>query len=127
MASKPRKYCASFPCSKIAVAGSSYCTDHQPAPQRDHKEADPFYLSPAWRRLRNWYIRAHPLCEICLREGRMTPATTVDHVVELKDGGDPLNADNMQSLCHACHNKKTKAEAKKRITNSYSNEQLIYY
>lgn len=114
MANKPSKYCASFPCPNMVVSGSSCCREHQPA--RASKEADPFYLSVAWRRFRAWYLGRHPLCEACEREGRLTPAVMVDHVKELKDGGARLAEENAKSLCWKCHGIKT-AEAKGRRKN----------
>ena len=57
-----------------------------------------------WRRLRNRYMSKHPLCERCLQEGRMTPATECHHVLPLKDGG--LNVEsNLMALCQSCHKK----------------------
>ena len=107
------KYCTAFPCRKLAEAGSSYCHDHRPA--RAPKETDPFYLSVAWRRFRDWYIGKHPICEQCEREGRLTPAVMVDHIVELKDGGAPLAEDNAMSLCWKCHGIKTAMTKNHRI------------
>jgi 5-methylcytosine-specific restriction protein A len=112
MASKPRKYCAEYPCSALAAPGSSYCDDHRPpaAP----KATDPFYLRPAWRRFRNWYLANHPMCALCGGYGDAVPAVIVDHVVELKDGGAPYDEGNVQALCLSCHNKKTADEKMKR-------------
>jgi len=36
----------------------------------------------------------------------MQPATTVDHVIPIKDGGDPLAYDNLVSCCSACNSRK---------------------
>lgn len=115
MARKPGKYCAAFPCPALAEPGSSYCRAHRPAAQQ--KEADPFYLTPAWRRFRGWYIRNNPLCVACEAVGLTTPAVIVDHIRELADGGAPYSADNAQSLCVACHNRKT-GEAKRKRKSS---------
>jgi 5-methylcytosine-specific restriction protein A len=100
-----KKYCAAFPCSKIAEQGSSYCQEHKPG--RAPKETDPFYLSVRWRRFRAWYLENHPLCELCEQEGRLTPTVMVDHVVELSDGGAPLEEENAMSMCWKCHGIKT--------------------
>ena len=118
MATKPRKYCVKFPCRNLAEQGSSYCGEHKPAPLA--KVADSFYLSVRWRRFRAWYIAKHPLCAICAAEGRTVAGYIVDHIVELVDGGKPFAEDNAQSLCRACHNRKTKAEKKKRGATTYS-------
>jgi 5-methylcytosine-specific restriction protein A len=42
----------------------------------------------------------------------------VDHIVERSDDDSKrLNWDNLQSLCHSCHNIKTAEEKRKRISN----------
>ena len=90
----------------MAAPGSSYCLEHKPA--RAPKDTDPFYISVAWRAFREWFISRHPLCETCEREGRgAVPAAMVDHVIELKDGGDRLSEANAMSLCWRCHGQKT--------------------
>ena len=83
------------------------------------KQADGFYLSPAWRRFRDAYISRHPLCEHCQGQGRDVPAFIVDHVIELKDAGAPYDAANVQALCRHCHNVKTKCERRKRGATLY--------
>ena len=111
MTDKPRKYCAAFPCKNLAEDGA-YCHRHRPAPAP--KQTDKFYLSVAWRRFRAWYLGKHPLCEQCEREGRgPVPAGMVDHIIEIKDGGDRLSEENAQALCWKCHGIKT-AENKRR-------------
>lgn len=99
-----KRYCASFPCPNLAVNGA-YCQEHQPA--KAPKETDPFYLSVAWRRFRAWYLGKHLLCEQCEREGRLTTADMVDHIIELKDGGARLAEENAMALCWKCHGIKT--------------------
>ena len=66
-----------------------------------------FYHSVQWRRLRNWHINQHPLCVMCRESDRATIADVVDHIDEIRDGGAPLDANNLQSLCHSHHNAKT--------------------
>lgn len=118
LAAKPRKYCRAFPCKNMAEPGSSYCLEHRPAPAP--KQADDFYLSPEWRRFRDWFISKYPLCKKCSAYGFITPAKIVDHIVELKDGGALFDESNTQSLCHACHNRKSAKERKKRGLSVYS-------
>ena len=50
------------------------------------------------------YAAAHPLCEMCLKEGRLTPVEEVHHIVPLSQGGTHRN-DNLMSLCQSCHTK----------------------
>lgn len=56
----------------------------------------------------------NPLCAECDRHALVTPGEVVDHVKELKDGGDPWDVDNLEVLCKSCHAKKTGEEVKKR-------------
>ena len=49
------------------------------------------------------------LCVACLAAGRPTPATQVDHVIPLSAGGTDA-MDNLQSLCDACHEAKTRRD-----------------
>lgn len=66
-----------------------------------------FYQSRTWRKARANKLQLSPLCEECLRHGRTTEATMVDHIIPINKGGDPLALDNLQSLCHSCHSIKS--------------------
>ena len=63
-----------------------------------------------WRKLRSVHLREHPLCEHCKRAGVATLATDVDHIRPIAAGGGRLDRDNLQSLCKACHSRKTLRE-----------------
>ncbi|MER9814282.1 HNH endonuclease [Mesorhizobium sp. M0129] len=83
------------------------------------KTAEPFYLSPEWRKL---------MAEIIAERGRRCEDPTCDgkthrlgmrvfgdHLVELRDGGAPLDKRNIMLRCGASHTKKTLAERAKRM------------
>lgn len=72
---------------------------------RHHNTA--FYQSTPWRRIRAMKLEQQPMCEECERRGRLTPAQMVDHIVPINKGGAPLDMDNLQSLCNACHARKS--------------------
>lgn len=73
---------------------------------------NPFYQTPKWRKKAKRHKLRNPLCVECLSNG-ITKATEVtDHIIPLKQGGDPFNDDNLQSLCHRCHNSKSGKESK---------------
>ena len=38
------------------------------------------YNNPEWRKLRDIYIKEHPLCEDCLDKGKVVPAEDVHHI-----------------------------------------------
>jgi 5-methylcytosine-specific restriction protein A len=78
----------------------------KPAP----KMADPFYLSPEWRALMGAIIAERGRrCEDPLHNGlhERSPRVFGDHIVELKDGGAPLDPANVLLRCGACHTRKT--------------------
>ena len=76
----------------------------------NNKIRNPFYVTTGWVKLRAAYIREYPLCEVCNQKGLVVEATEIDHKVPIKiDYELRLEWDNLQSLCHRCHMKKTKA------------------
>lgn len=77
------------------------------------KVAEGFYSTPEWKALRAQLIRQRgAACEgtehspAASRTGHRLFA---DHVIELRDGGAPLDPTNVQLLCGACHTRKTAA------------------
>jgi 5-methylcytosine-specific restriction protein A len=84
-----------------------------------HDEAGKnIYHSWQWKKLRKLKASKDPLCEHCKRYGIYEPLAVVDHVKELADGGEPYDINNLQSLCHSCHNRKTAVERRKRESTS---------
>jgi len=71
-----------------------------------------FYRTSKWRTLRAWWVNRNPLCVICESEGRTVPVDVVDHIKPIKQGGSEYGLNNLQSLCHSCHNRKTQEENK---------------
>ena len=57
------------------------------------------YKSGRWRREREEYLKANPVCKECERNNRALPAVVVDHVNPIEDGCDPWDRDNWQGLC----------------------------
>lgn len=67
------------------------------------------YDTPTWRRFRALQLRQSPVCVLCLDRGIITPATDVDHIVPIKEGGEFLDFANVRSLCHEDHSRVTRA------------------
>jgi 5-methylcytosine-specific restriction protein A len=60
-----------------------------------------------WRRLRDRILqRDRFVCQPCKREGRITEAREVDHMVPLAKGGTD-DESNLQSICSQCHHVKS--------------------
>jgi 5-methylcytosine-specific restriction protein A len=69
------------------------------------------YTTQRWQRLRKHKLRQNPLCECCIKVGRIEPANVVDHITPINNGGDPYpGLDGLASLCASCHNLKTRGE-----------------
>ena len=67
------------------------------------------YTTQRWQRLRKQKLQVNPLCELCLKQGRLEVATVVDHIAGINKGGQafpPLDA--LMSCCESCHNRKTR-------------------
>ena len=80
-----------------------------------------FYNTTKWKELRLLKLQMNPLCEHCLRENKITPATEVDHIIPIQQRPDlALDINNLQSLCKPCHSRKTAQE-----TNQKKQGQII--
>lgn len=69
------------------------------------------YNNPEWRKLRDIYIKEHPLCEDCLDKGKVVPAEDVHHIRSPFQNGECnkallLDYNNLMALCKQCHNKR---------------------
>ena len=75
----------------------------------------PIYGSTRWRKLSKLFRSRNPLCAHCQAVGETTPAVLVDHIKEIKDRPElQWDWNNLQSLCRACHDRKTSIEALNR-------------
>lgn len=118
MAKRAKKPCAYFGCPNLVEHGERYCSVHKGKETEKRRRYDRERGTAAqrgydarWRRARKRFLAENPLCVECLKEGRLTPATRVDHIVPHK-GDLKLFWDetNWQPLCESCHNKKTARE-----------------
>lgn len=57
-----------------------------------------------------------PVCVECKRQGILTPTDEIDHIWPLAHGGPDIE-DNMQGLCHPCHEAKSYAEQAWKVEN----------
>ncbi len=75
----------------------------RPAPSQGQRPAN-------WQRIARLQLSQYPLCAICERKGRVTPARECDHILPVSKGGGH-HYDNLQSLCTPCHALKTHNES----------------
>ena len=107
MPRKPKRPCAFPGCPNLS--DDQYCEHHRKYARQEYDR----YKRPAniakkygraWHRIRARYAAAHPLCEQCLKEGRITPVEEVHHIVPISKGGTHAE-ENLMSLCQSCHTK----------------------
>ena len=105
---KPNKPCAHPGCSALVPANSKYCEKHKPLHLEEIRSATSRGYGSKWQKARKQFLAANPLCVECLKEGRYTKATDVDHIVPHR-GDQKLFWDrgNWQALCHRHHSIKT--------------------
>ena len=86
MPRKPKRPC-SFPGCPNLTDGR-YCKEHE---KQENKRYEKYDRDPAvrrrygraWKRIRDSYVAAHPLCEECERNGKLTRAEEVHHILPL--------------------------------------------
>lgn len=125
------KMCGKVGCMKHIPHTDTYCNKHtQDKKAYDKKnsgeydrlrrleapENRAFYSSKAWRELRHTVmLKFDYICAACERNGHYTKASVVDHIIEIKDDWDKrLDINNLEPLCHTCHNTKTAREKERR-------------
>ena len=102
-------------CPELVQDGSR-CAKHKQERKRDYrssaerKQLETFYSSTIWRSISKAFRKRYPLCVQCAATGRTTVADVVDHIIEIRDDWSKRHdPKNLQSLCHACHNSKTRS------------------
>ncbi|WP_077616919.1 HNH endonuclease signature motif containing protein [Caenibacillus caldisaponilyticus] len=112
MPQRPKKPCNHPGCPNLTT--ERYCDQHK----KDERQYDRYRGNSAqrgydarWRKARLMFLREHPFCVICEQEGRLTPATVVDHIVPHKGNYELFwDVRKWQPLCKQCHDRKTAKE-----------------
>lgn len=84
---KPKKPCAYPGCPNLT--DKKYCKEHE---RLENKRYDRYQRDPAhkkrygrtWQKIRARYVKLHPFCEMCLKEGKIVPVEQVHHKAMLK-------------------------------------------
>lgn len=82
------------------------------------KVAASFYTSPEWKALRDEIIKERGRrCEDPAHDPLLPRDGLIfgDHIVELNDGGAPLDKRNVMLRCGSCHTRKTAEARAKRL------------
>ena len=76
------------------------------------------YKTSRWQRIREAQLRAHPLCQMCEAQGRLTAATVCDHVTPHKGDEQKFYAGPFASLCAPCHDGAKQADEHRGYSNA---------
>ena len=106
---KPKRPCSYPGCPKLT--DNRFCEEHIKAESQRYEQfkRDPESkkrYGSRWKKIRDAYLAAHPLCERCKNYDRLTPATEVHHIIPLTGGGSH-NYNNLLALCKSCHSQIT--------------------
>ena len=104
--------CAEVGCPELVERGR--CPAHTQSKNAARGTTKERGYAGTWKALRLMVLRRDMyVCQECLRrEGRTERAVDVDHIIAMSAGGAARDMNNLESLCRACHNKKTRAENK---------------
>ena len=107
MPKKPLRPCSHPGCPNLCEG--QFCEQHRVEERRKYDKYERSSdvnrkYGRAWKRIRDRYAAEHPLCEMCLKEGRLTPVQEVHHILPVSKGGTHAR-DNLMSLCQSCHTK----------------------
>lgn len=113
MARRTPTPCRTRGCGAVVSDGTGYCPAHKGdswALQRAGKTRKQRGYGRAWEKNRAQAMqRDRGLCVLCLAEGRVEPATDVDHIKARAHGGTD-EPSNLQCLCKSHHRSKTGSE-----------------
>ena len=89
-------------------AGTRYCEKHRSLHPEETRSAVSRGYGSKWQRARKQYLNAHPLCVLCLAEGKYVKAMVVDHIIPHRGDQELFwDRDNWQALCKPHHDMKT--------------------
>ncbi len=94
-------------CNKLT--DKRYCEEHMKLLTKQYNEYTRLdevkkKYNYKWKKIRDAYVAEHPLCEMCLKEGKYTPVEEVHHILPVSRGGTN-DTSNLMSVCKSCHNK----------------------
>ena len=108
---RPKVPCKQPACAALVEPGKQYCDKHLPLHPEVTRSASKRGYGSRWQTESKRFLQSHPLCVCCMKQGRYTRATVVDHITPHR-GDQRLFWDrqNWQPLCKHCHDTKTMTE-----------------
>ncbi|MFA5385639.1 MAG: HNH endonuclease signature motif containing protein [Eubacteriales bacterium] len=113
MPKKLKRPCTYPGCPELTDGGR--CEKHKKQEARRYDEQRGTAASRGygsrWQEARLVYLRRHPLCVVCEKEGKITAGTVVDHIIPHRGNRELFwDVNNWQTLCTSHHSEKTARE-----------------
>ena len=109
------KPCRKPRCENLSTERHGYCGEHKALASnweddRRGSSTERGY-GGMWRKRRVRILkRDKGLCQVCIGQGRITAASSVDHIINKAEGGTDDDS-NLQAICWPCHKIKTQDES----------------
>lgn len=103
---RPRRPCNHPGCRELTT--ERFCDNHKREKRKQYDEQRGDFrkrgYSSIWDKVRRLKVMKDPLCEICLKEDKITPVEIVHHIKPMDERPDLLlDMDNLQSVCRYHH------------------------
>jgi 5-methylcytosine-specific restriction enzyme A len=110
---KPKHPCNWPGCTHLTSL--RFCPEHTAKNNRETERARPSsyerLYTHRWHVASKMFLHRHPMCEECLRHGKITPSYCTDHIVPHKGDLELFwNEDNWEALCKSCNSTKAAKE-----------------
>ena len=119
--------CSQLGCTNIRSKINTFCIDHggkNTIDTDDRKAFTSMYQTAQWRTLRQVQLSRQPLCESCIKQGKVVQANHVDHLFAWNKIGKNAFYNNIfQSLCTNCHSHKSALEKQDIYTHYATGKQ----
>lgn len=107
MPKKPKRPCSYPGCPNLT--DERFCEQHQKQENQRYEKYDRdsavrHRYGRAWKRIRDSYAMANPLCEQCLSKGKYVMTEEIHHKIPLANGGSH-DRNNLIALCKECHSR----------------------
>jgi len=102
---------AAKPCTQPKCGALQPCPDHIRLYDKRRPSAARRGYDARWRERRLYFLQSHPLCIDCTDEGRITPATEVDHIIPHRSNPRLMwDEANWTARCKPHHSRKTRLQ-----------------
>ncbi|MER0498795.1 hypothetical protein ABR855_12165 [Aeromonas hydrophila] len=122
------KKCKQMYCTNHAIDDSQYCTEHthlKPSRTKKFYKEHSFYSTAGWKLLSKQIREKFPICQRCNHQ----LSNVADHIYEIRlptGMNYSMHEQNIQALCHSCHNTKTiKIQKTLIITRTEDDQEII--